>query len=173
MMETMRDQLREATGIELSELEGATASGEIPLSDGLLNRLIAAQLAAKHTPIASVHLESRPGNAFSVRIRPRSEWLPAVTIEAAIAGQPRLPEAPVLSLRWSLTGLGFLARLAGPALARADALPPGIRLDGDRADIDLAELLRAQGHDDVLPLVRTLEVMTDAGRVVVRFDVAV
>jgi hypothetical protein len=173
MMEVMRDQLRETTGIDLSELAGAHASGEIPLPDGLLNRIIAERLAARQTPIEAVHLESRPENAFLVRVRPRSGWLPALTLEAAITGQPALPESAVLTLHWSVTGLGFLARLAGPALALVDALPPGIRVEGDRAEIDLSELLRAQGHDDVLPLVRHLEVLTEPGRVVVRFAVRI
>jgi hypothetical protein len=169
----MRDELRAATGIDLSELDGATASGEIPLTDDLLNRLIAGRLSVREGPIESVHLEARPRDAFAVRVRPRSGWLPALTIEARITRQPILPESPVLVMHWSVAGLGPLARLAGPALALLDALPPGIRIEGDRAEVDLAELLRAQGHDDVLPLVRHIEVTTDAGRVVVRFAVRV
>ena len=169
----MRDQLRATTGLDMSDLAGASASGVVALSDDLLNRLIAARLRASATPIESVHIEARPGNVFLVRVRPRSGWLPTLTIEASIAGQPSFPDAPVLALQWSLTGLGVLARLAGPALAILDALPPGIRVDGDRADLDLAELLRARGHDDVLPVVRELEVTTEAGRVVARYVIRV
>ena len=52
------------------------------------------------------------------------------------------------------------------------AMPPGISMDGDRVAVDLRELLRSRGLDDVIAFVRTLEVHTRPGGFLLRFQAA-
>ena len=80
-------------------------------------------------------------------------------------------EAPVLVLRWSMGALGRLARLASPAVALFNLLPPGIRVDGDLIGIDVAEVLRSRGFGELVPYLARLRVSTESGRVIVGFEV--
>lgn len=169
----MLDQLPGLLGFELSELAGAHASGEIPVQALLINRLIAARLARSGSPIESLTVEPRPGEVILVHVRLRTSFVPALTVQALIDEQPHLPDSPVLVLRWSLLGLGRLARLASPVLALFDLLPPGISVDGDRIAVNLQAILAAKGQADVLPLLRELEIRTIEGGVLVRFAVRV
>jgi len=66
--------------------------------------------------------------------------------------------------------MGPLAMIAAPFLSNLKKLPPGIRIDGERAIVDLGELLRSRGLADLLTLITRLRVGTQAGRLVVRFE---
>ena len=169
----MLERLREVLGFDVRELAGGHVAGEIPLTADLINRVIAGRLSASRAPISSVTIEPGEDGAFSARVRLSVPLVPPFTIQAALAEQPRFPDSPVLVLRWSVAGLGPFGTLAGAAVALLGKLPPGIRVDGDRVSIDLADVLRAQGGEDVLPLLRELRVSTGEGRVVVRFDARV
>jgi hypothetical protein len=63
--------------------------------------------------------------------------------------------------------------LAAPALSYFKAMPPGIRMDGDRLAVDVRELLRLRGFGDLFPFIRRLEVHTRPGGLIVGFDVGV
>jgi hypothetical protein len=169
----MLDQLPSLVGFDLSELAGAHASGEIPVPAALINRVIAARLADSRSPIAALVVDPRQGDVVLVHVRLHATLVPPLTIQAVIDAQPRLPASPVLVVRWSLVGLGILGRLASPVLALFGVLPPGISVSGDRLAIDLAEILTARGHGDLLTLLTHLEVATADGGVVVRFEARV
>ena len=163
-------------GVDVRELTGATLSGEIPVTAALINRFIAGWLArdARAGKLAAVVVEPLDQDRLSVHVRLRSNLLPPLRLELQIAAQPQIPASPVLVVRWSLAGgLGPLARLAGPALAVFDVLPPAVRVDGDLIGIDLNELLRAQKAEWLLTYVRTLHVRTETGRVVIQLSAAV
>ena len=144
-MDVVRQRLRDLFGVEIDEFAGAHASAVLPVTAGLVNRLIAARLTAQ-TPVSAVRVEPQDGNVIDVHVTPRSALLPAIRVQARIERQPELPERPRLLLRWTIPGAGALARLASPFIANLKSLPPGVRIDGEFAIIDLAELLAAQGH---------------------------
>ena len=171
-MDVVREQLRNALGIEIDELAGAHASVVLPVTAGLVNRLIAARLTAQ-APVSAVRVEPQDGNAIDVHVTPRSRLLPAIRVQARIERQPALPEHPRLLLRWAIPGAGALARLASPFIASLKSLPPGVRIDGEFAIIDLAELLAAQGHAGILQYVKALRIDTRPGAFVVSADVGV
>jgi hypothetical protein len=62
---------------------------------------------------------------------------------------------------------------AGGAAAFFNLLPPGVRMEGDRVLVNIAELARRHGRADMLELVRRLHVTTEDGAVVLEVDVSV
>lgn len=163
--------LQERTGLELGDLAGTRLTGEIPISDALVNTLVARKLAG-HAQIASLHVQAQPNDTVAIQVVPRAWLIPSVTITATIERQPAFPANPTLLLRWSMPAVGPLTLLAAPLLAYFKAMPTGIRLDGDRLAIDLRELLHARGLDDVIGLMKTVEVHTRPGGFVVRLEAA-
>ena len=164
------DPLRPLFGDQLQELAGAVASGEVPLTTPVVNRLIARKLASANAPILSAEIATTGGNAFTVHLRPKGP-IPLLKIDVIIDRQPHLPADPRLGLRWTLRGAGLLAMLAGPVISYVTALPPGITMDRDYVWVDLHALLRSQGFDEVVPLLTGLRVVTDARGFVVHFEV--
>ena len=150
-----------------------TISGELQISNEALDRVIATRLAELSGPIAGAQIEALDDDTFTAQLSPRARLLPAVRIVARIEQQPELPDRPRLGLRWSIPGMGPLGLLAAPVLTFLKALPPGIQADEDRIVVDIGDLLRAQGLDDLLRHVSRLRVHTRMGAVIVRFDLTV
>jgi hypothetical protein len=163
--------LRERTGLELGDIAGTTLTGEMPISDVLVNTLLARKLAG-HAQIAALHVQAQPNDTIAIQVVPRARLIPAITITASIERQPAFPANPTLLLRWSMPAAGPLTLLAAPLLGYFTAMPRGIRMDGDRLAIDLRELLHARGLDDVIALMRRLEVHTRPGGFVVHLEAA-
>jgi hypothetical protein len=152
------------------DVVGARVAAFIPVSDRLLNEIIARELPAG-APVSDVSVEALPGNAIAVRARlARAPMLPAIKLTFTIVRQPQLPQDPVLVLRM---GSSALMSLAGPALRFFDALPQGIRADGDLLLVNLRELLAARGADWLLPYLADLEITTGARALLVAFHVRV
>lgn len=165
------DTIRERFGIDIREVAGATVAGEIPVSDALVNRLIAERL--RHPQIAAIRVQAQENGVVNVLVVPAARMMPSLKLTARIERQPELPQNPTLLLHWSMPAAGPLAMFAAPVLSYFKALPPGIRMDGDRIAVDLRELLRARGLDDALMFLRALTIHTRSGGFVVRFDLAV
>jgi hypothetical protein len=142
------------------DLAGARVAAFLPVSDRLLNAIVARDLPPD-APVSEVTIEALPENRIAVRARlARMAMLPPFKVTLTIVHQPTLPHDPVLVLRM---GAGGLLSIAGPALKFLDALPPGMRADGDRLLVDIRALLAARGLDWVLRYVLDLQVTTAAG----------
>ena len=152
------------------DLAGTRISGSIPVSERLLNQLVAATMP-KNLPVREVTVRPEPGNRFSVRIAPRAAFLPQLTVKLEIEKQAQFPTSPEIVLR--MATMGGLLGLAGAAFPIASMLPPGVRLEGERIVVDLRELARREGVADLLELVRELEISTEEGRVRVFVDTSV
>jgi hypothetical protein len=165
-------RVRDVLGVRLDEIPGASIAGDIPIPDEVINRFIAQALARAQAPVTRVRIETGDADRLLAYVTIRGPRLiPELKVLAEIERQPELPQSPVLGLRWSLPGMGPLAMIAAPFLSNLKNLPPGIRIEGERALIDLGELLRSRGMADLLPLVARLNVGTRSGRLVVRFEV--
>ena len=162
--------LRERTGVELRELAGSTLAGEIPLTEALVNRMIAERLA-QHPQIAAVRVQAQQNDSVAIQVVPRARLMPRMNITARIERQPEFPQHPTLLLRWSMPAAGPLARFAAPLIGYFTAMPRGIRMEGDRIAVDLRELLHSRGLDDAIALVRKLEGHTQPGGLLVRFEI--
>jgi hypothetical protein len=165
------ERLRGIAGANLQELAGASIAGEVPLTNAVVNRLLAGRLAASG-PVQSVEVEALDDDTFSARLSLRAKMIPNVRIVGRIEEQPE-PQRPVLGIRWSMPGMGPLGMLAGPALTFLQALPRGLRAEDDRILVDVADLLRSQGLGDLLPYISKIQVHTRRGAFLVRFELRV
>jgi hypothetical protein len=164
-------RLREVAGGNLQELAGTSISAELPLTNAVVNRLIAERLAVMSGPVQAVQVDALDDDTFSAQLSLRMKIIPAIRVVGRIEEQPQLPQRPVLGIRWSIPGP--LGMLAGPALTLLKALPRGLRAEDDRIFVDVSELLRSQGLGDLLPYISKAQVHTRRGAFVVRFDLRV
>lgn len=158
-------------GVDLAELAGATLTCQLPLTNATLNRLIQTRLATGTLPIASAEIDVRDGDLAVLTIKPAMP-LPAVRIDLRIELQPDFPgNRPVLWLRWSMGGLAsLLSRLIDRFKPN---LPRGVKMDSELIALDVAEILRAQNLDELVPLIRNVRVHTRAGAFVVAVDAGI
>ena len=149
------------------DVAGARFSGVVPVSERLIDSLIAASLPPT-APVREVQVRPVAGDRFSVRITPRASFLPSITLKLQIVKQPELPGFPVLVLR--MATMGGLMGFASAAFPIASLLPAGLRLDGEHILVDLHALATQRGFSEVLAYVRQLRVTTEAGRVVLAVE---
>ena len=168
---TPLDTLLQRVGLSVPDLAGTAAGGEVPLTEPVVNRVIAAQLAARQLPVTGVELEAHEGDAFTAHVALRNKLLRSLRVHVRIERQARLPEDPVVWLRWSIPGAGPLALFAAPALSLFKALPPGVTADSDRIAIDVRQVLAARGLGEMSGYLKNLEIHTRPGGFVVRADV--
>lgn len=155
----------EATGFR--DLAGARVSAAVPISERLVNELVAASLPP-NLPVRDVSIRPEANNQISLRITPRTGLLPPMTITLEIEQQPDLPGSPVLALR--MKTMGGLFGLASAVLPIANMLPPGVRLDGKRILVDLHAIAAQRGVDHLLKHLTRLTVASETGRVVVHLE---
>jgi hypothetical protein len=146
------------------DARGATATLTLPVSDKLLNEIVAESLPrSRH--IRDLQLHAQPGNRIGVRLKLGSaSFLPPINLTLVIVEQPDLPASPVLVLRLEMGGL---LALASTALRFLDALPAGVRVENDRLHVNLAELLAERRLDSWLEYIKELNVSTDEGTLIV------
>src|ERR1700730_2338955 len=91
--------LREQQSTHFADLAGAHAAFTIPVSERLLNRIIAGRLP-RSAPLSEHQLHPEEGNHVTVSVKlAKFAFLPAVRVRFAIERQPDLPSSPVLVLR--------------------------------------------------------------------------
>jgi hypothetical protein len=155
--------LEELRATRFADLQGARVSASIPISERLLNSLVAASLPPGAV-VRDVTLHPKAGNRISVRARiARADFLPPLTVTAEIERQPELPDGPLVLRVLSLPGL---MALAGAAVSLTAALPPGVRLDEGRLFVDVRILLQRHGLDEWLALMESLRVTAEEGRLI-------
>lgn len=150
------------------DLRGTTAMLVVPVSDRLLNELVAENLRPGGS-VRELQLHAEAGNRIGVRVKLSASFLPPLNLALVVEAQPVLPASPVLVFR---VEMGSLISLAGPALRFLDALPPGIRLEHERLYIDLAKLLAERGLDSWLAYIDQFNVTTAEGSLIVSIHAA-
>lgn len=164
----MPDILRQLRSSGFRDISGSRFTATVPLSESLVNQLIASSLPP-NAPVRSVVLQAEAGDRLSVRVSPKAALIPALTLELAIDEQPQLPGSAVLVLRMAtLSGLFGLASGAITGM-----LPPGVRLDGERIRVDLRTIAHERGLGDVIDYLTQLHVRTEQGRIVLHVEAAV
>ena len=163
-------RLRDLAGSNLEELAGATISAEIPLTNTLINRLIAERLDGSTGAVSAVQVEALDHDTFSAQVSMRARMIPTISLVARIEEQPEFPHRPTLGVRWSVPGMGALSLLAGPALSFLKTLPRGLRGEGDRIFVDVSDLLRSQGLDELLPFISKMRIHTRPGAFLLQLE---
>jgi hypothetical protein len=154
-----------------ADLSGSEAYTVIRISGALLTEAAAA-FAASSSAVRDVTIRPRDANHIDVQLKlARPAFLPPITLTLEIERQPQLPDQPELVLRFM--GTGGLMRLAGPAIGSSGALPPGIRLAGDRLHVDIRHLLQSQNRADLLDFAEQLQVTSEEGRLAVALQLRV
>lgn len=153
------------------DLAGSEGNAVIRVSERLLNSIITEQIRGSAS-IRELHVTPRAANRLGVRVVvAKPSFLPPITLEVLIDKQPSLPDDPILGL--TLSGMGGLLRFAGPAAGFFKALPPGVRMDGERVFVDLRAALAPHGLTSVLNYVKDVAVGSEEGRLVVAFAAGV
>jgi hypothetical protein len=168
--------LRATLGVEVQERDfaGGVVSAEIPLTNDVVNRVIAAQLQRSGGPVTAARVEAVGDDRFTAEVVVRAPVpLPPLRIQARIEQQPRFPAAAVLGIRWAMPALGPLAMVAGPALSFLKKLPPGMQVEGDRLTVDIEEVMGTRGLGHLLRFISHAEVRTRQGAFVVRVELRV
>jgi hypothetical protein len=167
------NSLRRLFGRRFEELAGARVQGELPVTEAVLNALIAERLRASDTPVETAEVQVRADGELFVRVRPRRSFLPAVIVGVRIEQQPDLPTSPILGFRWWLPGAAALGVLARPVVGWLKGAPPWMTIHGEHLRVDLARLLADDGADEILTHLASLGLGTREGALLVRFEVRV
>lgn len=159
--------LRQQQASGFADLAGAQVTASVPLTDRLLNQVIAANLppdgVLRHT-----ELHAHAGERLTLRVTlAKPSFLPPLNVNLQIERQAQLPDSPVIVLK--VAGAVGLMAMAGSAVGLAKGLPPGMRLEGDRIYVDLRAMLRPHGADTLLDLLEELYVATADGVVTLAF----
>jgi hypothetical protein len=153
------------------DIAGAHVSARIPVSRSLLNGLVAQALQGTTTPVRQVDIHPREGDELDAIVTVSWPFVPPLKVQVAVDRQPQFPASPVLVLRWSL--FGGLGVIASRLIGALDRLPAGVRLNGDRLELDIPVLAARSPAAPMLRYVRTLEVHTVADRAVIVVDLEV
>jgi hypothetical protein len=163
--------LRAQRAARFADVAGADVSLMLPVSDRLINQILAERLP-RGGVVSAVDVEALPANQFAVRVRlGHSALLPPIRVGLLIERQPDLPAFPVIGLRIVSPGI---AALAGAVVARfLQGLPPWVQFDGARISIDLLAAAATAGAEEAFGYLRSLAVTTAAGRVIVSIRASV
>ena len=154
-----------------ADLAGSEGWALFRVSERLLNTILTDQLRGS-TSVREVHVTPRAANRLGVRLMlAKPSFLPPISFDVIIDKQALLPDDPVLGL--TLSGLGGLLRFAGPVAGFLTALPPGVRMEGERLFVDIRAALAPRGLTTVLNYVQELHLATEEGRLVVSFKAGV
>jgi hypothetical protein len=151
-----------------ADLAGTRASLHVPVSERLVNEVLAASLP-RGGAVNEARIRPHAGNRLDIHVKlARPAFLPPLTLGAVIERQPEFPHTPEIVLR--LTSLPGVMSLAGGAATFFNVLPPGVRMQGERVIVNVAELARQHGRSDVLDLIRRLHVTTEEAAVLIECD---
>lgn len=163
--------VREQLAGGFADLADARASIRIPVSERLLNDVIARALPADGR-LRSVRVRPRDGDRFDVSVKlARPDFLPPFNVTAAVERQPVLPESPLLLLR--LSSIPGLVSAAGFGASFFNVLPPGMSIDGNLVRVDLRVLLQRGGLDAAWPFIERVQLRSFEGRAVLELDIHV
>ena len=165
----MKHWIGELIGVNLRELENARLAGTFPFTATLINRMIAEQLPPRGA-LAALVLEIHDGDELTAHVRLHTPLVPPFTVKGRLEGQPDPARGVPLVLRWWIDGLAAVSPLIGMIARRVSSLPPWVRIDGDRAEIDIGGLIDERGFGEIVPYVKSLHVSTAEGRVVLEFE---
>jgi hypothetical protein len=153
------------------DIAGSRVSARIPISRALLNQLVAQALRGRTTPVRQVDIRPRDGDQLDAVVTVSWPFVPPLKVAIAVDRQPQFPGPAVLVLRWS--ALGGLGAIASRLITAFGRLPAGVRLDGNRIELDIPVLAAQSPAAALLRFVRGLELHTVADRAVVAVDLEV
>ena len=143
-----------------SELQGARVDASIPLSQRLINELIAEAVKGNKN-IASIQAAIHPQNRISVDVKTtRLPW--PLNLKLKLDKSVDLASYPSPKIRaWMENNL-----LLGSLGSTLNVLPEGIKLYGNQIVIDLGAFLRTAEQKRLLKLVKSVGIRTEEGKII-------
>jgi hypothetical protein len=143
-----------------AELQGTTVHASVPVPESLINELVDASLQ-DNTNITSASIAVHPQNRLAVDLKTRLlPWplnLKLKLDDSLDCGSYSSPKLRAWLENYRLLGsLGSLLNL----------LPEGIRLYGNQVVIDLGILLKMPEQRRLLDLVKSVDIRTEDGKVI-------
>lgn len=163
-LQTLFEQQR---AVGFADFAGSDVAATIAIADRWLMEQIAGALQPEGL-VRQLRIEARPDNqlAVSMRVAKGGITLP-IQLVLAIDAQPELPEKPILRLRFKEAPL--FVTLGGPLVKLLKVLPPGIAMDGEGIDVDIAALFDAHEMTAALRYITELRLSTADATLVVMF----
>jgi hypothetical protein len=156
---------RRLSGRNFSELRGLTVDASIPVPELLLNEIIAAIIRGDGN-ISHLELFVYSQNRVFLNLK-TTLWPWPLALKLRLDNQVDFRGAPAIKAR--LENKVLLARLG----SFLKALPAGISLHNDEVVLDIASFLPTPELKSMLDLVRSADIKTEAGKVIldVRIEV--
>jgi len=152
------EQLRAS---RFAELKGARLTAILPVSERLLNDLIAGSLPPS-AAVRELTVHPQDSNRLAVRVKlAKPDFLPPMKLTLEIEQQPEPPEGVVVLRVVSMPGL---MPFASAAVSTFAALPAGVRFEGERLFVGLRTLLERRGLGEVLTYLESVRITSQEGR---------
>jgi hypothetical protein len=150
-----------------SELKGTALDASVPLSQSLVNELLAEALRGNKS-IASLRASIHSQNRVSLDVK-------TTLLPWPLALKLRLDKSVDLASYSSPKLRAWMEnnRLLGSLGALFNAFPEGIKLYGDQVVIDLGMFLRDPEQRKLLSLVKSVDIRTEEGKVILDAKIAV
>ena len=152
---------------DFSDLKGLTADLSIPVQEKLINELIQAELRGNKT-IASCIIFIHPQNRVSVDLKTKL-WPWPLNLKLKLDKSVDTASYSSPKIRAWLEN----KRLLGSLGSMFNALPEGIQLYGNQVVIDLRVFLRAPELKRLLDLVKSVDLKTEDGKVILDVQIEV
>ena len=150
-----------------SDLKGTTIDASIPVPQALITELMEATLKGNKN-IASIHVSVHPQNRISVDVK--TTLLPwSLNLKLKLDTSLDLASYPSPKIRaWMENN-----RLLGSLGSLFNALPEGVKLYGDQLVIDLGTLFQTPEQKRILPLIKSVGIHTEEGKLILAVKVEV
>jgi hypothetical protein len=167
MSTATNDLLATITNDPQAALSGTDLQFTLPLTRTLLNEVLAAR--PRNTPISELYIDPDAGNRFRIHLSANAPVVGSVSRRITFVPGPavHLPGQPWL--QFAITdGLKFFDKplinvLRGQIEAR---LPKGIELSSSLLRIHVPALITKAGYRNLLPLIKNIQLRSEANRLV-------
>ena len=152
---------------KFSDLSGAVVDAIIPVPQSLINEIAVAALKGNKN-ISSLHVLIHAQNRLSVKLK--TTLLPwSLNLKLKLDKSVDLASYSSPKIRAWLENNRFLGSLG----SLFNALPEGVKLYGDQVVVDLGAFLRTPEQRRMLTLVRSIDIRTEEGRLILDVNAAV
>jgi hypothetical protein len=151
-----------------AHLEGTDVKIDLPLGRTLLNEILAARPA--NTPVEELLLDPEADNTVDLHLVVKAPVIGQVKrrITFRPAGPVVFPQQPWLHLD-IIDGFRFMDKPIIKLMQRqiAEKMPRGIELTSDHLRLHVPALLTAAGYQELAPLIKHLQLRSEANRLVI------
>lgn len=148
---------------DLSDLNGLTMDATITVTELLANEIVI--LALEGNPqVEYCHVQIHPANKITLDVKSQ-RWPWPFSIKLKLFGSVDLTHSP--TIRAFLENNVFLGKLG----SLFKMLPDGIRFYEDQIAVDIGAFLNSREQNMLLDLIKTAEIRTEDGRILIAITI--